>query len=83
MVYLDDDQMRALLKALDDFSNTDLSIIVELCLSIGARWSEATKLHSRNLKSGAAQYVKKKTDQSRWIGITPKMEKASISSTPG
>jgi len=75
LVYLDDDQMRALLKALDDCSNTDLPIIVELCLSTGARWSEAAKLHSRNLKSGAAQYVKTKTGQSRWVGLTPKMEK--------
>jgi len=75
LTYLSESQITGLMTAITEENHPDLSLIVDLCLSTGARWSEAQNLHSRNVQNGAVQYTHTKGKTSRWVRIEPALEK--------
>lgn len=72
--YLSEAQIKALLENVNAEDHLDLTLIVDICLSTGARWSEAQNLHSRNVQNGAVQYTHTKGKTSRWVRIEPELE---------
>ncbi len=75
LAYLEEPQIVALLDELKSAGNQRVLLVVELCLSTGARWNEALQLHSRHIKKGAVQYVDTKNDTTRWVEIDGGLEK--------
>lgn len=75
LAYLEEAQIVDLLKELKSSNNHRVLMIVELCLSTGARWSEALHVHSRHIKNSAVQFVDTKNGTNRWVEIDVRLEK--------
>lgn len=74
LAFLEEYQIADLFDALDQVGNADVSLIVEICLSTGARWSEAQKLHSRHVQKGMVHFVDTKTNKNRRVKISQDLE---------
>lgn len=81
--YLTMDQIRTLLKALTG----EVLLIVKICLSTGARWSEAEGLRKSQIKNGQIQFSNTKSGKNRHIAIDANLEsellKLEVHSTLG
>ncbi len=75
LAFLEEYQIADLFDALEQLSNRDVLLIVEVCLSTGARWSEAQKLHSRHVQKGMVHYVDTKTNKNRRVNISKELER--------
>ncbi|MCH5049398.1 tyrosine-type recombinase/integrase [Pectobacterium aquaticum] len=76
MAYLTSDQIDRLLAECRNSSASDLEIIVRLCLSTGARWSEAQDLRRSQVSENKVTFVKTKGKKNRSIPIDPKLAEA-------
>lgn len=74
LIYLELDQIKALLDALEHSRNPDCLAVTKLCLATGARWGEAEALHAREIKGGKVHYYATKNSRSRSLPITPELE---------
>lgn len=73
MAYLDHDQIQHLLKECRNSKAEDLEMVVKVCLSTGARWSEGEGLKSTQVKNGKITFIKTKGKRNRTIPITEKL----------
>ncbi|MDN3716567.1 phage integrase [Vibrio breoganii] len=76
MGFLTDDDLELLLTLVSKHKNKDLSKIVKLCLSTGARWSEAT-----SLKGSQLQVISKKNGSNKQYLVTYIITKSKKSRT--
>ncbi len=70
MSYLEHDEIRALLDALDRGRNRDVGIIARICLATGARWGEASSLRGEHVKQNRVTFVDTKNNRSRTVPIS-------------
>ena len=82
LVYLDQAQVERLLSALEYAKNPDLLIIAKICLSIGARWGEASALRAENIKNRQIQLTNTKNGKARAIPITEELEREILTNRP-
>ncbi len=71
--YLDDDEIRALLTALDLRTDRDALLITKICLASAARWNEAESLRIAQLHSGMIHFTQTKTDKNRSVPIDDRL----------
>lgn len=67
--YLNDDEIRALLTALEVRKDRDALLITKLCLASAARWNEGESLRISQLHSGMIHFTQTKTDKNRSVPI--------------
>lgn len=67
--YLDNEEIRALLSALEARTEKDALLITKICLASAARWNEAESLRISQLHSGMIHFTQTKTDKNRSIPI--------------
>ncbi|WP_348944388.1 tyrosine-type recombinase/integrase [Chitinibacter sp. FCG-7] len=72
--FLTNEQIKILFAALEASSNPDALIVSQICLSTGARWSEAEELRSTQLRQGAIEYAMTKSGRNRTIPISTELE---------
>lgn len=82
LVYLDQAQIERLLSALQYSLNKDLLVISKICLSIGARWGEASALRAENIKNGQIQLTNTKSGRARAIPISQELEREILTGRP-
>ncbi|RTQ97569.1 phage integrase [Halomonas nitroreducens] len=73
MGYLDDRQVRDLLVYLKQQPKRDCYFVTLLCLSTGARWSEAQTLRAENVGKDRVTYVGTKSGRARTVPIDPRL----------
>jgi integrase len=73
--YLNHEQIKILLQALDASRNVHLGVIARVCLATGARWGEAENLRIQQVRDGAIQFAKTKSGKVRSIPISSDLEK--------
>lgn len=59
---------------LSTINNEEIRLIVEICLSTGARWSEAEKLKKRQVRNSQIHFTKTKGYKNRSIPISDELE---------
>lgn len=67
--YLNDDEIRALLAALELRKDRGALLITKLCLASAARWNEGESLRISQLHSGMIHFTQTKTDKNRSVPI--------------
>ncbi|MGR8934851.1 MAG: phage integrase [Gammaproteobacteria bacterium] len=72
--YLDDDQIHSLLLECEKSKNPSLTIVVTLCLSTGARWSEAYGFRRSHLQNGIVSFTNTKNSRPRYIPVSKEMQ---------
>lgn len=78
LTWLDHHQIKRLLDALASMKNKDAELIARLCLSTGARWSEAETLKLSQVLKQKVQYVGTKSGRNRFVPIDTELEKELI-----
>ncbi|MFT0141134.1 tyrosine-type recombinase/integrase [Alcanivoracaceae bacterium MT1] len=74
--YLASEQIKDLLAQIEAHSLTPhLLPVVKLCLSTGARWSEAIGLTRGQIRSGSVEFVKTKSKRVRTVPISPDLRR--------
>lgn len=73
--YLDTEEIRRLLSELRAAEkNTDVYLIAKICLSTGARWSEAENLRPSNVKKGMIEFINTKNKKMRAVPISEELQ---------
>jgi integrase len=73
--YLTNEEIDRLFASLDLSTNPHTKLITEICLSTGARWSEAEGLTINRVKNGAVLFSRTKTGKTRSIPIDGFLQK--------
>lgn len=73
--YLTAAQIQELLEALAEGKNRHAVMIAKVCLTTGARWSEAENLQVRHIRNGQIQFAGTKSGKVRAIPISSSFEK--------
>nr|WP_273190931.1 tyrosine-type recombinase/integrase [Halomonas sp.] len=68
--YLTHEQIKRLFEELKQSRNKHVTLIATLCLSTGARWSEAQYLRSELVRDGRVTYVDTKNGRSRSVPLS-------------
>jgi site-specific recombinase XerD len=76
--YLTQPQIHSLLLALKDARNPHVSLVTQVCLATGARWSEAEELRLAQVRGGLIQFARTKSGKTRAIPISSSLETALI-----
>ncbi|AAZ27394.1 phage integrase [Colwellia psychrerythraea] len=74
MGFFSKNEMMTLLNELKNSDNIDAYYISKICLSTGARWGEAEKLLSRNLRDNFITFIKTKNGKTRIIPISDELK---------
>lgn len=82
LCYLENNQIIRLLDELQLCGNPDLFLIAKICLSIGARWGEASNLKASQVKGGKINLVATKSSKKRSIPISPQLEQEILAGRP-
>ncbi|ABC27316.1 Integrase [Hahella chejuensis KCTC 2396] len=82
LVYLEQDEIRALLASLKESKNPNVLVISKICLSTGARWGEAESLQAQQVKQGKIHFIKTKNSKSRAVPISDELSKEIIAGRP-
>ncbi|CNB88197.1 tyrosine-type recombinase/integrase [Yersinia ruckeri] len=73
MAWLSDEQIDSLLAACDLHGNPELTLIVRLCLSTGARWNEAAKMKASQLSPNKITFIHTKGKKNRTVPLSEEM----------
>jgi integrase len=76
LTFLDQDQITVLFDALADSRNSDALIVAKVCLSTGARWSEAEQLRAEQLQGGKVLFSGTKSGKNRSVPLAGDLYKA-------
>ncbi len=80
VTYLTNDEIRSLLVSVRGTrSPSDLECVVRVCLSTGARWSEALSLSRDRIRNGAVEFVNTKSKRVRSVPISSELEQQLLS----
>lgn len=74
LTYLTDAQIRLLLEALSTARNPHVLLITKVCLSTGARWSEAEELQISQIGAGIIQFARTKSGKVRAVPISDELQ---------
>lgn len=74
MSYLTSGQISTLLGELDRSTNPHVALVSRICLSTGARWSEAEGLRPQQIRNGLVQFARTKTGKARAVPIVKTLE---------
>lgn len=80
LAFLEESECFDLLDELEQIDE-DAALIAEVCLSTGARWSEAQKLRARQVKFGMVHLTKTKVKKNRTVKIDADLEKRLLKKT--
>ena len=72
--YLEIEEIRQLLKALEVSRSPNGLIISKICLATGSRWGEAENLRAEQVTSGRIEFAATKNRKARAIPISPALE---------
>lgn len=72
--YLTSGQISTLLSELDRSTNPHVALVSRICLSTGARWSEAEGLRPQQIRNGLVQFARTKTGKARAVPIVRSLE---------
>ena len=78
ITFLDLDEIKLLVRELDDGKSSDGSLVTRICLSTGARWGEVVSLRRENIHNGGIQFSQTKSGHSRVVPIGPDLEKEIV-----
>ncbi|AGE20047.1 phage integrase family protein [Serratia marcescens WW4] len=70
MAFLSEDEIKRLMAECKNSSSADLSIVVEIALCTGARWSEAEELRGTQLTKHRITFTKTKSGKNRTVPIS-------------
>lgn len=73
MAWLTHDEIGRLMRSCKGHGNPDLTLIVKICLSTGARWSEAESVSKINLSPNKITFFKTKGKKNRSVPISPEL----------
>lgn len=73
LAFLYPEQIKHLISECEKSTNTGLAIIVKICLSTGARWSEAENLEGHQVTKYRITYTKTKGKKNRTVPISPEL----------
>jgi len=73
--FLSKTQMTTLLKELGKSVNPHVLLVSKICLSAGARWSEAEQLRLQQVRHGTIQFARTKSGKARAVPINAELEK--------
>ncbi|WP_260503570.1 tyrosine-type recombinase/integrase [Yersinia enterocolitica] len=76
MAWLNDDQIDCLLAACDLHGNPELTLIVRLCLSTGARWNEIAKIKASQISPNKITFINTKGKKNRTVPLSEDMYQA-------
>ncbi|WP_081065724.1 tyrosine-type recombinase/integrase [Burkholderia multivorans] len=76
--YLTEAQIQKLLTALEQSSNPHVYLVTTVCLSTGARWSEAEGLTIGQVRAGMIQFARTKSGKTRAVPINASLAKRLI-----
>ncbi|MDR5865269.1 phage integrase [Halomonas koreensis] len=82
LTYLTEEEISRLLQVLEDSPNPDVLLITRLCLSTGARWSEAQYLRAEMLRDGRVTYTGTKNRRNRTIPLPDALYQALVDHGP-
>ncbi|MDP2784806.1 MAG: tyrosine-type recombinase/integrase [Sulfurimicrobium sp.] len=71
--YLSIEQIKTILEALAQGKNGDAVLIAQICLSTGARWSEAEELKVSQVRDGQIHFTGTKSGKNRSVPISEKL----------
>ncbi len=77
--YLTLDEIGTLLHSLEESRNPHVVLVTKVCLSTGARWSEAEQLQISQVRNGQIQFAKTKSGKVRSVPISDDLEQALVS----
>ncbi|MDK6078345.1 tyrosine-type recombinase/integrase [Massilia varians] len=69
LTFLSLDQISDLLERLKNSTNVHVSLVAQICLATGARWSEAETIKITNLRGGTIQFAQTKSSKTRAVPI--------------
>jgi integrase len=72
--FLDGEQIKVLLKAVDSSKNPHLGMMCRVALETGARWSEAEQLRTTQVLNGLIQFSNSKSGKNRSVPIRKELE---------
>src|SRR3546814_17281605 len=72
--YLNREQILKLLEQLQASSNVHVYLVAKICLSTGARWSEAEGLTLTQVRNGIIQFARTKSGKTRAVPISDDLE---------
>jgi len=75
LIYLELDQVEALLEELQQSKNPDVILVAKICLATGARWGEAETLKAEQVRQGKVHFTKTKNSKARAIPVDEELEK--------
>lgn len=73
LTFLDDSEIKRLLNSCEESLNPDLIKVVKICLSTGARWSEAEKLEGQQISKFRITFIKTKGKKNRSVPISKEL----------
>lgn len=73
LAFLNVDEIKRLLSECDKSRNTDLGLIVRICLATGARWGEAESLKRSNISPNKITFTNTKGKRNRTVPISEKL----------
>ncbi|ELI8163169.1 TPA: tyrosine-type recombinase/integrase [Yersinia enterocolitica] len=76
MAWLNDAQIDSLLAACDLHGNPELTLIVRLCLSTGARWNEIAKIKASQISPNKITFINTKGKKNRTVPLSEDMYQA-------
>lgn len=77
--YLTYEQFLKLFTHVSTSLNPSLHYVVKICISTGARWSEAESIMLRNIKNGGLEFLDTKNGSNRFVPITKDFELELVS----
>jgi site-specific recombinase XerD len=82
LCFLTNEQINLLLSETSNSLNSSLTTVVKICLSTGARWSEAEQLKISQVVNSALHLSKTKSGKNRTLPINDDLEKEILSELP-
>lgn len=73
LTWLEHDEIRRLLDALESMKNQDAVLIAKVCLATGARWSEAETLKASQVLPGRIRFTATKSGKNRFVPIADQL----------
>lgn len=73
LTFLEDSEIKRLLDSCAESLNPDLLTIAKICLSTGARWSEAEKLEGQQISKHRITFIKTKGKKNRTVPISKEL----------
>lgn len=82
MSYLEDEDIKLLLKAMETSRNRDVGMVTRVCLATGARWGEAAALKGEHIRNNKITYIDTKNKKPRTVPVAPELVRQIFDGRP-